>query len=396
MQISGANAIAFGSTEREIILSGSAGCGKTFAILHKLQNLCFTFSDLRIAFVRKTRVSMNNSTLETFESEIYPKRLLLTNPIDRKSRTKYDYSNGSQIHIFGMDSPDKLLGSRWDLIYVNECSELAAKPDSEWEMLRSRLLRHKCSFNQIIGDCNPPSEGEEHWIWKRHLEKSLLLLFSDASLNPTMTEEDIIGLSTLRGDLRRRFYEGSWKAIPGEGKLFKAEWFCNYLDVMPKGGRWARGWDIASGESDLADETAGCLMGRCDVDGKKDCIVIADVLAGRWSPHVRNERMRLIAEADKKHEAIGYFEKGFGIGTDMTLSILESLKGYSMWAIKPKGSKLFRADPLAAQLQAGNVYLVRGEWNYPFIKECSEFTGDEGGKDNRVDSASLAYNMLCR
>lgn len=393
LQIKGANAEAFNSTDPEVILSGPAGCGKTFAILYKLQDLCFEFPDLRIAVVRKTRVSMNDSTLETFETEIYPRRYLIANDLDRKSRTQYDYPEGSEIHVFGMDSPDKLLGSRWDLIYVNECTELT---EEEWGILRSRLLRHKAPFNQLIGDCNPAKKGEEHWVWKRHLSKSVVLLFSDHNLNPTVTEADIQGLSTLRGDLKRRFFEGSWKAIPGEGKLWKPEWFCNYIEVVPKEGKWARGWDIAAGVSESADETAGCLMGICDVDGKKDAVVIADVVSGRWAPATRNERMRLCAESDKQFEATGYFEKGFGIGTDMTVNIINALKGYSMWGVKPKGSKLFRADPLAGQTQAGNVYLLRGEWNYPFILECCEFTGEEGGKDNKVDAASLAYNMLCR
>lgn len=392
IEIKGANAQAFNSREPEIILSGPANCGKTFAVLNKLQNLAISFPNLRIAFVRKTRVSMNTTILETFEEEIYPKQYSASSPIDRKSRTKYEYANGSEVHLFGMDQPDKFLGSRWDITYAAECAELT---EDQWGMLKSRTQRHRGPFNQLIGDCNPPKEGEEHWIWKRHLAKLTPLLLSEHRLNPILTSGDVVGLSTLRGDLRRRFYEGSWKAIPGEGKLFKAEWF-KYLDAMPKGGKWARGWDIASGESEDADETAGALTGICDVDGKKGCIVIADVTAGRWSPHTRNERMRLMAESDKALEATGYFEKGFGIGTDMTVSVLDALKGYSMWPIKPKGSKLFRADPFAGQAQAGNVYLVRGDWNYSFVKECSEFTGEEGGIDNKVDGASLAYNMLMR
>lgn len=392
VQIKGENARAFNSTELETILSGPAGCGKTFAILHKLQDLAFAFPDLRIAMARKTRVSMNDSTLETFEAEVFPRRYLLLHDVDRKSRTQYDYPNGSEIHVFGMDSPDKLLGSRWDFIYVNECTELK---EDEWEILRSRLLRHKAPFNQLIGDCNPAKEGEEHWIWKRHLAKRTTLLFSEHKLNPTVTEADLEGLSTLRGDLKRRFFGGSWKAIPGEGKLWKAEWF-KYLDVMPESGKWARGWDIASGESEDADESAGALVGICEADGKKNVIVIADVTAGRWSPDTRNKRMILCAEQDKKIEAVGYFEKGFGIGTDMTVNVINALQGYSMWAVRPKGSKLFRADPLAGQTQAGNVYLVRGDWNYSFIMECCEFDGEEGGKDNKVDAVSLAYNRVIR
>lgn len=195
---------------------------------------------------------------------------------------------------------------------------------------------------------------------------------------------------------RERLLGRNWKikSIP-EGGLWKAHWF-KYLKVRPNHGKWAHGWDIASGTTKAADETAGGLVGICEIEGNKNAIVIADVTAGRWSPHDRNERMRLYCELAKKIEATGYFEKGFGIGTDMTLSILEALTGYSMWAVKPKGSKRFRADPLAAQTEAGNVYLVEGEWNAAFVAECCGFTGEEGGIDNKVDAVSLAFNQLMR
>lgn len=397
VQIRGANAEAFCSALPELILCGPANCGKTFAILHKLQNLAKEFPNARIAMVRKTRVSMNDSILETFEGGVYPAQYLLSHPIDRKSRTKYDYPNGSRVHVFGMDAPDKLLGSRWDIIYVNECTELT---EAEWGQLGTRLLTHNLPFNQLIGDCNPAAKGQEHWIWKRHKRGEVPLFYSDHSLNPTTTESDIIRLESARGDLRRRFFltgPESWVALPTEGKLFKPEWFIGkYIKTLPAGGKWARGWDTASGETDQADESAGILMRRGAFDGKADTIIIAHCIAGRWGPNARNEEMRRTAESDKKYEATGYFGKGFGQGTDMTLSVMNALKGYSMWPVKEKGSKLFRADPLAAMMQAGDVYMFEADWNYAFVTECCEFTGEEGGKDNRVDAASLCFNMLMR
>lgn len=401
IEIRGANAEAYNSTLPELILCGPANCGKTFAILHKLQDLCLTFPGARIAMVRKTRVSMNDSILETFEGGVYPIQYLLAHPIDRKSRTSYSYPNGSRIHVFGMDAPDKLLGSRWDIIYVNECTELTVKgTKDEWGLLGTRLLLHNLPFNQLIGDCNPASEGHEHWIWKQHKGRGLPLLYSDHTLNPTTTASILKRLESARGDQKRRFFvtgPESWKAMPQEGKLFKPEWFIGqYIKELPTGGKWARGWDTASGETEQADESAGVLMRRGPFDGKPDTIVIADCIAGRWGPNARNERMRMTAEADKKYEAKGYFGKGFGQGTDMTLSVINALSGYSMWPVKEKGSKLFRADPLAGMCQAGNVYLLEGEWNYSFVVECCEFTGEEGDKDNRVDAASLAFNQLMR
>ena len=54
--------------------------------------------------------------------------------------------------------------------------------------------------------------------------------------------------------------------------------------------------------------------------------------------------------------------------------------------------KLTRALPWIGPVEAGKVFLVRGEWNIPFIKEASEFP--RGANDDQVDGVSGAYIML--
>src|SRR6185503_14822623 len=104
--------------------------------------LSFAFPKLRVAIIRKTRVSMNDSVLETFENEVYPQQYL--SGLTREGRKYYNYPNGSRIHLFGMDAPDKFLGSRWDIVYVNECSELT---EAEIEQIGSRLQAQNGPFN---------------------------------------------------------------------------------------------------------------------------------------------------------------------------------------------------------------------------------------------------------
>ena len=43
-------------------------------------------------------------------------------------------------------------------------------------------------------------------------------------------------------------------------------------------------------------------------------------------------------------------------------------------------------------VEAGKVFLVRGDWNIPFIKEASEFP--QGSHDDQVDCISGGYTML--
>jgi predicted phage terminase large subunit-like protein len=56
------------------------------------------------------------------------------------------------------------------------------------------------------------------------------------------------------------------------------------------------------------------------------------------------------------------------------------------------GDKATRAAPLAAQFEAGNVYLVRGAWNRAYIDEMCDFPG--GKYKDRVDASSGAFGQL--
>jgi phage terminase large subunit-like protein len=59
-----------------------------------------------------------------------------------------------------------------------------------------------------------------------------------------------------------------------------------------------------------------------------------------------------------------------------------------------KKSKIERATPYSAQVQAGNIFLVRGPWNEAFITEHVNFPPGSGGKDDQVDSGSGGFFVL--
>ncbi|MFD2756741.1 terminase, partial [Comamonas terrae] len=54
--------------------------------------------------------------------------------------------------------------------------------------------------------------------------------------------------------------------------------------------------------------------------------------------------------------------------------------------------KVTRATPLASQINAGNVLLLKGAWNTPFIDECRLFPF--GKYDDQVDGAARGFNGL--
>ena len=63
-----------------------------------------------------------------------------------------------------------------------------------------------------------------------------------------------------------------------------------------------------------------------------------------------------------------------------------------MFADKVTGKKEVRAEPLAAQVQSGNVYLVAGGWVRDFISEMEQYPN--GTYLDQVDAAAGAFNRL--
>ena len=58
--------------DREIILDGPAGTGKSRGGLEKLHYICEKYSGARLCLVRKTRRSLTQSGMVTFEQRVLP------------------------------------------------------------------------------------------------------------------------------------------------------------------------------------------------------------------------------------------------------------------------------------------------------------------------------------
>ena len=72
--------------------------------------------------------------------------------------------------------------------------------------------------------------------------------------------------------------------------------------------------------------------------------------------------------------------------------LIKQLAGFAVKAILATTSKEVRAKPLSAQCESGNVKIVEGNWNRPFLATLENFP--EGDHDDDVDSASGAFNLL--
>jgi predicted phage terminase large subunit-like protein len=151
-----------------------------------------------------------------------------------------------------------------------------------------------------------------------------------------------------------------------------------------------RYWDKA-GTPGGGAFTAGVLMHKL----KDGSYVIQHVARGQWSALEREAKIKEYTQADRTlYPGVKIWieqEPGSG-GKESAEATIRNLAGYSVFADKVTGSKHVRAQPFAAQVQAGNVRLVAGSWVQPFRDECE--TWPNGKFDDQVDAAAGTFNKL--
>ena len=72
--------------------------------------------------------------------------------------------------------------------------------------------------------------------------------------------------------------------------------------------------------------------------------------------------------------------------------LIAELAGYNARAIRAVGSKVIRAKPASAQMEAGNIKMVQGRWNKDFVDELEAFP--DGKFKDQADAFSGAVSVL--
>lgn len=177
------------------------------------------------------------------------------------------------------------------------------------------------------------------------------------------------------------------RPAPRGGGMFKREWF-HVVGAAPAGCRWVRGWDLAATEKETAAYTAGVLIGMAP-DGR---FYIAD--ATRIQGSAKQVENLLVATATQDGVSVkGSIPQDPGQAGKMQANYyVKQLAGFDYRASPESGDKETRAGPLAAQSEAGNVFLVKGDWNREFLDELTTFPN--GKFKDQVDAASRAFGEL--
>jgi phage terminase large subunit len=199
---------------RIVLLTGSAGGGKSRVAAEKLHAFCHHYDGAMALAVRKTRNSMTNSTVLFMERAV-----IGDDPAVRHfpSKNRFEYSNGSILAYGGMANEEqreqiRSIGQEGalDIVWMEEATGFT---EADFNELGARM-RGRAAWRQIILTTNPA--GPRHWINVRLIGKGeAQVYYSAAKDNPHNPEEYQTFLDNLTGVLRLRLRDGQWRAAEG-------------------------------------------------------------------------------------------------------------------------------------------------------------------------------------
>ncbi len=237
------------SHDREILLVGPAGTGKTRAALEKIFLCMCRHPGIRVLLVRKTRQSLTQSAMITWETKVVPAGHSMLRGPSRAYRTAYAMKNGSHLVLGSMDNPDRIMSTEFDLVLACEATELEL---DDWEKLLTRLRNGVLPFQQAVAECNPSFPS--HWLNQRADAGLMTRLISRHQDNPLLFEAHtgqwtaagnhyLATLNRLTGVRREQLLHGIW--TQAEGLVYPAlpgavRPFC---PPMPPAGRAVMGLD---------------------------------------------------------------------------------------------------------------------------------------------------------
>lgn len=221
----------------------------------------------------------------------------------------------------------------------------------------------------VIGFSDPRTE-ENELLWPERMTRQVI-----------ERDKKVMGSYACAGQFQQR-------PSPRGGGMFQKDWF-EVVDCVPsgRGKKVARGWDLAATEGDNAAWTAGVRMSI--IDG---IIYIEHCHRLRGTPDKVEKAIENIASQDGHYTRISIPQDPGQAGKSQKKYLATKLIGYDVRFSPETGDKELRAQGLAAQAEAGNVKIVRGEWNGAFFDELCTFPASKF-KD-QVDAASRAFHTL--
>ena len=223
--------------------------------------------------------------------------------------------------------------------------------------------------------------------------KSLTFISARLADNPALERNDPgyrANLMALPQVERERLLNGNWKVRPSAGLYFNRRWV-TFVDIPPAHLTVGRGWDLAAtaktAEND-PDFTTCTKIGRT-LDGKYI------VLDHRWLRGTPAEVERFVmrtANQDGFDCVIGLPEDPGQAGKAQIAAFTRLLAGYPMEPSRETGDKITRFSPFSAQAEAGNVLVLKADWNEHWCNMLESFP--DYPHDDDADSTSRGFRLV--
>lgn len=178
------------------------------------------------------------------------------------------------------------------------------------------------------------------------------------------------------------------RPVPREGGMFKIDKI-QLIDASLEGAT-IRGWDLAASKDKTSPWTIGAKL-TLTHDGR---ICIDHVVRIRGDADEVRSTILITAQADSADVPQDIPQDPGQAGKAQVAQFAKDLQGFDCRFSPESGSKEQRAEPLAAQCNAGNLCMVRGPWNDMVLAELGLFPGSKF-KDI-VDALSRAYHGLLK
>lgn len=326
-----------------------------------------------------------------------------TDPASRAAG-RFGLASGGSYFACGVRGP--LTGRRADLVIVDDPVKSQREADSAatrehlWEWFRSDLitrLRPGGRMVVVMTRWHPDDlggrllAGADGW---KVLRLPALAEAGDAlgrapgeALWPEWEGEAALGRKRLT--LGERAFAALFQQSPRPpgARLFDVRRTGVTEDAMA--GVSVRAWDLAASENG-GDWTVGLRLCR----GGEGMFQVSDVVRVQGGPETVVRVIRETAERDGRDVAIGLPQDPGQAGRAQVAFLTAGLAGWRVESGPESGSKATRAMPVASQVNAGNVSLLRAGWNRVLLEEMEDFPG--GAKDDQVDALSRAFGMLTR
>jgi predicted phage terminase large subunit-like protein len=317
-------------------------------------------------------------------------------------------SSGGEYFAVGLRGP--VTGRRADLAIIDDPIKSYAEADSVnhrdlvWNWFRSDLVTRLKPKGRVIlimtrwheDDLGGRLLSRQEGQWR--VLRLPALAEPEDPLNrpegaPLWPEwEDEGALQQKRTTVGERVWSAMYQQTPrsAQGTLFSVKPI-DIMDSLPLSGHSVRAWDLASTfkQSDNdPDWTVGIKLHRND----RRHFTITDVVRIQGSPHQVEDIVLETAKLDGRSVTISLPKDPGAAGGFVASYLAGQLAGHNLIITPETGPKISRATPVAAQIEAGNVSIVRASWNHAFLEELRDFP--HGVKDDQVDALSRAFTAL--